>query len=195
MINKVMFIKDIIGQRNEQDLDPIQERCMRFIELSEGQPLLKNLPVSYDDVCRVKIRQKKPRKVFEHTLNGAFQQEHALLAQRSIFSNGESTFIAESAGVEPFFIFPTNGFKFMYSREVENSSADYKIVFEKVFEEFGEDEGEKILTDILRFSYTNKHLAEGIRSGAEVIIYNIPYYYAVRVGATNSYSDLLNALV
>ncbi len=95
--------------------------------------------------------------------------------------------------MESFYIFPIDGYKFMYSREVENSGQEYKQVFDTLFEQFGEKIGNEVITDLLRFTYTSKSLHEGITSGSELIIYGIPYFYAIRTTATE-YSALLSTI-
>jgi hypothetical protein len=141
----------------------------------------------------VKVRKRKGETGdFTETFNEAFEAQHPGLRQRAIFANGTTSFQpANTNESQPFFIFPIDGYKFMYSREVENSGHEYKQVFETLFEQFGEEKGNEVLTDLLRFTYTSKNLNEGIESGSEIIIYGIPYFYAFKVCATDGYDYLL----
>ena len=97
--------------------------------------------------------------------------------------------------VEPFYVFPANGFKFLYSKEVDNSTENYKQVFESILDTVGEASGKDIFTDLLRFTYISENLANGIESGAEIIIYGIPYYYAIRESQIDNYDELLTAFI
>jgi len=170
----------------------LQSQCSEFIIESDGHPLIKNLPSSYNDFHKVKVRKRKSQDGFTEAFNDAFEDEHQSLRQRSIFANGISSYqMHEDTSVEPFYVFPINGFKFMYSREVEYSDQDYKQVFESVFEQLGDEKGHDVLTDLLRFTYVSANLAEGIDSGAEIILYGIPYYYAIKAESYPSYQDLL----
>lgn len=155
---------------------PLNKECSIFLKESQGQPILKNLPSTYEDFHKVKLRQRKKKGEFYKTFNEAFDNIPNL-RQRSITVNGESTFVAENKETEPFFIFPIDGYKFMYSLEVMNSKQDYKDAFEKIVEIF---EDKEIVEDLLKYTYTSKNLLEGIEHGSEIIIYNIPYCYAIR---------------
>ena len=70
---------------------------------------------------------------------------------------------------------------------------DYKQVFETIVEQCG-DESLDMVTDLLKFTYTHENLAEGLQNGCEVIIYNIPFYYALRASLVEEYDDLLTSL-
>lgn len=154
-------------------------------------PLFKSLPSTYGDFQRVKVRQKRKISEIEGTINEAFH-DHYKISQRSIFANGQSTFENED-GKEPFYIFPINGFKFLYSEEVKKSSNHFQTVFEDIFDKIGEDHGKRLMAEVLRFSYVSEKLSEGITMGSEIIIYNIPFYYAIRTSTVDGYSDILNS--
>ena len=167
---------------------PIEKECSVFLKEAQGQPVLKNLPSKYENFHKVKLRQRKKKGEFYKTFNEVFD-DVPNLRQRSITVNGEATFCTESGEIEPFFIFPIDGYKFMYSLEVTNSKQDYKDAFEKIVETFQDTE---IVEDLLKYTYTSKNLIEGIVHGSEIIIYNIPYCYAVR--ANTDYTTFLEQL-
>lgn len=171
-----------------KEVHPIIQECSTFIKESQGLPLLKNFPTQYDDFHKVKMRQRKKHDEFYKTFNEAFNNPN--LRQRSITVNGESTFIPESKDLEPFYVFPIDNYKFLYSLEVTNSKQDYREAFELVVETFHDKE---IVEDLLKYSYTSKNLLEGIEHGSEIIIYNVPYCYAVRV-SNNNYNEFLTSL-
>lgn len=178
-----------------KEIQLLRTNCTQFLQESHGHPLFKNLSTEYGDFHKVKVRKRKGESGdFTETFNEAFENQHPGLRQRAIFANGHSTFqpvFTENS--EPFYVLPIDGYKFMYSREVENSGQEYKQVFDTLFEEFGEEKGNEVITDLLRFTYTSANLSEGIESGSELIIYGIPYFYAVRVESTE-YQDLLSMI-
>lgn len=191
-----MRVKDLIYNYNIGNLELIKKHCSQFIDASGGLPVIKNLPETYDDFQKVKVRKRKHSNTFSNTFNGAFKDELNDLRERAIFVNGWNTFKESPEGaVEPFYVFPINGFKFLYSKEVENSTQNYKQVFESVFCQMGEESGKEVLTDLLRFTYVSEDLSTGIDSGAEIILYGIPYYYALRGSRIDSYDELLTMLV
>lgn len=181
------------NQYQSKEFHLLKTNCTQFIRESQGQPLFKNLSVSYNDFDKIKVRKRKGESGdFTQTFNEAFETQHPGLRQRAIFANGGPTFQPIFDGVvEPFYVFPIDGYKFMYSREVENSGQEYKQVFDTLFEEFGEQKGNEVLTDLLKFTYTSVNLNEGIVSGSEIIIYGIPYFYAIKANSTENYQDLL----
>ncbi len=179
-----------------KEIQVLRASCTQFIKESQGQPLFKNLSTEYGDFHKIKVRKRKGESGdFTETFNEAFEAKHPGLRQRAIFANGPSSFQPTfTEGMEPFYVLPIDGYKFMYSREVENSGQEYKQVFDTLFEEFGEEKGNEVLTDLLRFTYTSSNLSEGIASGSELIIYGIPYFYAVRAESTE-YSELLSSIL
>lgn len=176
---------------------PVKIACTDFLNESNGLPLLKNLPLNYNDLHKVKVRWKKSVNTFSEAFNHAFKHEQDGLRQRAIFTNGAGSLQEAADNQEPFYIFPIDGYKYTYSKEVENSSEEYKKTFDAVFEQFGNDKGQAIdiITELLKFTYTNNNLREGIEQGAEIIIYNIPFYYAVRVSKFEEYNELLDLIL
>ncbi len=175
----------------------LKSSCSQFFRESQGFPLLKNLSCSYSNFHKVKVRRRKGESgEFTETFNEAFELQHPGIRNRAIFANGVMSFEpAISENYEPFFVFPIDGYKFIYSREVMNSGHEYKQVFETLFEQFGEEKGNDVLTDLLRFTYTSNELHEGIESGSEIIIYGIPYFYAIKTTAVQEYTQLLSQVV
>ncbi len=193
-----MRINDLYtSHESTKEFQLLKKNCSQFFTESCGLPLLKNLSSPNQEAFhKVKVRKRKGESGdFTETFNEAFESQHPGLRQRAIFANGISSFqpIHTNESV-PCYVFPIDGYKFMYSREVENSGQEYKQVFETLFEQFGEEKGNQVLTDLLRFTYTSKNLNEGIESGSEIIIYGIPYFYAYKVCATDGYDYLLSKI-
>lgn len=191
-----MRINDIVLPDDTfSGLCTIKQTCNQFLRESDNNPLHKNLPVAHTDFQKIKVRKKKHNTGFSDTFNYAFENQHNELRQRAIFAHGTPSFVAESAvDVEPFYIFPIDGFRYLYSPDVNNSSDNYKKVFETISDSFGESEGTEMLADLLRLTYVSNCLAEGITTGSEIIIYDIPFFYAVRETCTESYEDLLDTM-
>jgi hypothetical protein len=195
-INKYMHVEDLLYNYEIGILEPIKIHCTQFLDESGGFPVVKNLPQTYEDFQKVKVRKRKHTNTFSSMFNGAFKNEMTDLRERSIFANGIAASecdIMES--VEPFYVFPINGFKFLYSKEVDNSTENYQQVFESILDKLGEESGKDMVSDLLRFSYISENLSAGIHSGAEIIIYGIPYYYAIRESRIDDYDELLTTLV
>lgn len=146
----------------------------------------KFLPETYNDIHRVKVRKKQRRDQFSSAFNEAFDEEIHQIRQRAIFANGTQEAETDQ---ESFLIFPPDGFKFLYCAEVSNSSRQYRSVFESILDV---DDGDTF-KELLKFAYTSENLAEGLEANAEIIIYNVPYFYAVRE-SVHSYEDVLSSI-
>jgi hypothetical protein len=170
----------------------IMKECSEFIKLSEGKPLVKYLPSGGPDNQKIKVRKKQRESTFDKFFNGAFSTSHPNMRQRCVFASGN---LVPSkyppANQDLFYIFPTNGFKFMYSTNVRDSSVQYKETLESFMDIFG-DEATDAFSEVLKYDYANNYLLGGIDSGCEIIIYSIPHYYAIRKSSIKSYSTLFS---
>jgi hypothetical protein len=191
-----MLINDILIPRSPtNEFSIVAEYCSDFINESEGFPLVKNLPISYNNVHRVKVRLHKKKTEVTETFNQAFNDEITNFRQRAIFASSSLQNINEKQNTEMFYVFPKDGYKFLYNKEISNSNKDYKQAFDTILEQLGDNnEAIQVIADLLKYTYTSKHLTEGIQSGSEIILYNIPFYYAVRTSLFPDYEDLLTSL-
>lgn len=187
-----MQVKDLIYNYNISDLELIRTYCSEFLEESGGFPIVRSLPNTYENFQKVKVRKRKSSNSFSSTFNGAFEDQMIDLRERSVFVNGRSE---HNESLDPFYVFPIDGYDFLYSKEVDNSTENYKHVYESIISQLGEKSAKMVFTDLLRFSYNSEELAEGIGTGAEIIIYNIPYYYAIRESYVENYNELLTMIV
>lgn len=193
-----MLTTHVLSAIQQEELRILQERCSEFLTESHDLPLLKNLSNKYGDFHKVKVRKRRGEveEEFSDAFNDAFAEKQINLRQRAIFANGKTSFEpCFENDLEPFYIFPIDDYRYMYSSEVENSNADYKKVFDLLFETFGDDEGRNIATELLKFTYKNDNLHHGIQIGAEIIIYNIPYFYAIRKATVNDYQILVKSIL
>lgn len=191
-----MKVDDLIRETMEmEELAIIRERCSQFLEESKGLALFKNLPSEYANFQKVKVRKKKDCNTHDKTFNEVFADETQHIRQRALFANGIASFQESTEeDLEPFYIFPVDGYTYMYSMEVENSTNDYKQVFDLLLEEFGEEKGKEVISELLRFSYKTDDLGEGIEKGCEIILYNIPYYYCIKISSLDNEADVLATL-
>ncbi len=183
-----MYLDEVLhGKR--KTIHPVVAECSIFLEQSNGLPLLKNLPQDYEDFRKVKLRMRKKKadNKFAKTFNEAFD-EIPHLRQRAMFANGSTSFVPETVEREPFYVFPTDGYKFMYSMEVTNSNTDYMKAFDVILEQFCGDT--ELMEQVLKYSYTKENLQEGIKRGSEIILYNMPYCYVIRESSVE-YTKLL----
>lgn len=169
-------------------LPTIINECSQFLVESGGLPLLKNLPKNKNGFIKVKVRHQKANCPFIKVFNDAFADERTNLLQRSIIAHGENGFQSNNAELEPFYVFPIDGYRYMYNPTA--STRDYIESFNSLMEKLG-DMGGDILKDVLKRDYEFDNLQRGISSGSEIIIYGIPYYYALRKSLVDDYERFL----
>lgn len=167
-------------------LPTLSYECSEFLMESGGLPLLKNLPRFKDGFTKIKVRHQRTTDPFLETFNTAFADERTRLMQRAVFAQGESSFIPSTdPNLEPFYIFPVDGFRYMYNPSA-SSAMEYKETFDKLVSNVGESAPE-ILQKLLKYDYVFDRLEEGISSGSEIIFYGIPYYFALRKSIIDDY--------
>lgn len=165
------FQSNNIDSIDSHDINRIKHTCNEFIAESRGIPLLKNLPESYGICKKVKARHSKKLNKINDCFDVAFD-EHKLL-QKAIYAHGPNTFTPildeNVCKYNIFYLFIPNKFRFLYNPAVINSEqTDYDIL------------DSSLLSEVLQYGYVNEDLAAGIEQGAEIIIYNVPYFYAIR---------------
>lgn len=159
----------------------ISTECSDFLNDSCGQPVFKLLPKTYTDFHKVKVRHKRCDNIGE-VFNQAFGPNN--IRQRAVFASAHIPDVTTES--EPFFIFPINGFRFLYSVEVRDSGHAYRQVMETLIHHLNdEQEASSLIADLLKNTYKQTNLADGILQGAEIILYNIPFYYALRASTAD----------
>jgi hypothetical protein len=189
-----MLIEDLLGKNSplaSHERYMLKVNCAQFIEESDGCPLFKLLPASYQNFKRVKARLQKRTNELTEVYNKAFN--HNNIRQRAVFAYASVPSLHED--MDTFYVFPVNGYKYLYCKEVTDSNSDYKRVVDTLFEQFNDTvKATEIITDLLKYTYLTEHLHDGIVAKAEIILYNIPQYYAVRVNPNQEYSEILSLI-
>lgn len=185
-----MLIKHLLGDNDTleySDAETLRTECSQFFKESESIPVFKLLPSNYGKFQKVKVRQRRSMAHMTPMFTEAFNYTN--LSNRAVFAY---PLIEEhQVGLEPFFVFPINGYRFLYNKEVQNSNENYSDVLTKLAETIVDDQTSfDIVVDLLKYTYHNTNLAEGLSSKSEIIFYNIPYYYAVRKTAVVDYAEL-----
>lgn len=188
-----MLIEDLFSTTcpiSNNQLQILQQQCSGFLAESAALPIYKLLPQSYGDFHKVKVRQHRSSNHIDTVFNNAFDH-YSNLRQRAVFVNSQLPTIREN--LQPFFIFPINGYKYLYCKEVSNSSDDYQKVLSTLVEQFDDNAtAVDFVTDLLKYTYVGNNLTEALTNNCEIILYNIPYYYAVRVSTHRDYQSIVN---
>ena len=192
-----MLVNDILfsEKHSNEQIDVLSQHCRQFIDESDGLPLFKNLSIKFNDFHKVKIRRQKRKSEITKSFNEAFKNQYTDLRQRALFVYGSQDNIPLIENQELFYVFPIDGFQYMYNTAVTDSNQEYKSAFDTMLEKFeNNEEAVQIITDLLQYTYSSTDLSEGIQKGVEVIVYNIPYYFAMRANLVEDYTQLLTSL-
>jgi hypothetical protein len=187
-----MLVADILESVSvNEDMRYLSIVCSDFLRETQS-PLLKSLPTHYNNIQRVKARKHKISEISE-VYNKAFDSTWSNLRQRGIITYPLNPPIIENT--ELFYVLPINGYQFMYSKEVTDSTSNYKQTINVLVEQFNNNhEVSDIIADLLKYTYTTENLLEGIQNKSEIIFYGIPYYYVIRVAEYPNYKDLTNTI-
>jgi hypothetical protein len=167
--------------------------CSEFLKQSNGKPLVKFLPKEGPDQRKIKVRKRKTDSKFDKVFNTVFSQ-HPDLRQRAVFCSGASGLREEDAeaDLEPFYVFPPDGFKYIYSPNVYRSSIQYQDTLDRFLDVMGENAAIETFKEVLKYDYIGSNLIDGIGQGCEIIVYNVPYFFAIRTSSVNKYSTLFS---
>lgn len=175
-------------------IEKIRKECDLFLQESSDLPLIKSLKETDSNFRKVKVRTKSISDEFVESVNEAFENEYRNLYGRSVFCNGYHK--DADTGEEQVYVFPINGFKYFFNPNVTLLLTQYKKAYETLNSSLDEESAESIFVDMVKYSYNDSNipLNQALFSKKEIIIYNIPYYYAVKTEKFTDYLDLLELL-
>lgn len=166
----------------------ILKECGQFLTESNAKPLLRALPKNGDGFRKVKIRKKnKYNNPLEHYFDIAFLNKYREIRLRSMIVQ-TAVPVETPEEQELFYVFPIDDYKILYNRQVNNYVA-YAASLRPIIETL--DSAESLLVHLFEHTYESQSLEQAIDSGAEILIYDIPYYYAIRSSLYKDYNDVL----
>lgn len=185
-----MLVGDLFDVQyiKQKDIHVLKTHCSRFMQESAGLPVFRALPSAGEDFRRVKVRYHKRSDSISELFNAALESVAPNLMPRGIFTQPSVMELEE--GYDPFYVFPVNGYRFLYSKGVQNSNINFRTMVAELEEKV--DGAHELTRDLIKYTYVTENLEEGIRSDSEIIFFNIPCYYAIRCSAVKSYSSLIN---
>ena len=189
-----MKIQELLSNHQKLPADyvhAIRNTCGDFIYSTES-PLIKNLNMD-SLVSRVKIRHHKRNDPFVEVFNDALLKKFGKtnIHQRCIFANGPDSF-KKVHNQTPYYVFPIDGFSFLYSRQITDVNEEFRDTLSVLKNSIDSSEAFSIVHDLLLYTYESSNLEQGIIDGCEIIVYDIPYYFAVNVKSFPVYDQLLH---
>jgi len=175
-------------------LQNIKDNCSQFLLESKGIPTFKLLSNSYEELSKVKVRHKKKETLVSHTMDYA---NDAKIYNRSVFTYGNNFPTPLEDNKQIYYVFPTDGYEYLYSTSVKHSDTSIRAMFFEFLEKLEPQDSNKIpglISDLLNFTYTNKNLCDGLYHENEILFYNISCFYVVAQNKYPKYNDLYEML-
>lgn len=174
-------------------LQKIKTECDNFISDSRGNYAQKTLYFDGRFVKKVKVRKKKTKDNFSQLFDEAFEDEYKEIHGRSIFCNGPHS--SKDSNKEEFYVFPINGYKFLYNPDIDYYR-EYSKIYDNLQTTMDTNNAKITFKDMIEYSYkeSEQKLHDALFSGNEIIFYNIPYYYAVKKSKHPDYAELLKII-
>lgn len=170
----------------------ILKECNQFLAESNSKPLLRALPKIGDGFRKVKVRKKnKYNDPLEQYFDIAFLNKYREIRLRSMIVQTTAPNLT-TEDKELFYVFPINEYKILYNRQIDSYAA-YAASLRPVVENL--DSAESLLVHLFEHTYESHSLEEAIDAKAEILIYNIPYYYAIRSSLYQDYNDVLTGCI
>lgn len=162
----------------------ITNHCSDFLN-EVALPIFKNLPNRTNSFEKVKVRHK-PTDFIGECFNEAFADKGANIYNRGVFACTGYTINSDGC----YYVFPVNGYRFLYSKEITNIHEHVISVLTQI----NEHESKSLVRDLLRLSYIHENLISGIQAECEIVFYNIPFFYAIRKSEVTNYERFLEEL-
>ena len=154
--------------------------------------MIKESVISPAIFKKVKVRKKDARGDFVESLNEALSDTYQNLYGRSVRCNGNNVSNNPENDV---YVFPLNGFKFLFNPNVDDIHENRKTL-DTLQNVMDNNAAKKIFIDMVDYSYCDDgvNFVSALESGKEIVIYNIPYFYAVQKKDFPIYSELFSLL-
>jgi len=184
-----MLLDDLLNENKKSPMyGTIMRECSQFFEQSTGLTMLKKQHTKYTDFKKVKVRFNN-KSQSSKKISQAFNEKTNNLIHKAIVCNHPSSILDVDGHLS--YVLPINGYKFIYNVEVSNSKKELNNSSNSLYSTIKNDElSDSILSDLVKYTYVDYDLHEGLKANAEIIIYNIPYYYTVSITAIQ-YDKLL----
>lgn len=166
------------------------KECSEFLEKSNGRPLYKVLPSTYGGFKKIKIRKKsKHKSEIEKYFDLAFYGIYKDLRLRSMLAHLKKPTVETPETHEVYYVFPKNGFKVIYNSEI----GDYENYIKELEDKVSKCENKDlILKELFSFSYNTVDFSDiDCYNDNDLLIYNIPYYYAIKGSLIDNYSEFV----
>lgn len=156
----------------------IMKECSSYLNQYEGPPFIKWIPNSAADdrtILKIKLRHRKNHSTFDDYFNYALSKKG--LRQKALFIKNDP-----ENNSSPYFIIPPNGYQTLYSSMVHDSKELEEKLFKPLLTLNCVETIKSLFKEVLELHYTDTDPSQAIVQNREVILYNVPYVYAIKQG-------------
>lgn len=166
----------------------ITTTCSDFIS-ETNTPLYRVLPARGEGFRKIKIRRKtKHNHQFEQYFDDAFGSQYKDMRLRSLIAHTrEPQNIA--LDMEVFYVFPPNGYKLLFAHHIENFD-EHIATLGTMLNQHSESASD-LLKRVFEFTYQQGSISEAAKTGADVMIFDIQNYYAIRKSLIVDYNKFV----
>ena len=167
----------------------IKTECSQYLNLlpTPDSWLMKPMKSNTGMSSKIKIRHKKVKAEYEAEINNVFSSEHQKLLQRCLIAYTSNKSLNLNDDMTLYYVFPINGFKFMYNPIIDYSLQQYDDLLDKL-NDMGSSKRD-IFYNTIKLSFKSDSLIEANQNSCEIIFYNIPYYYAIQKEYFENFMD------
>lgn len=168
----------------------ITQHCSQFIKDSAGAPLFRCLNSNGEGFRKVKIRKKNRHEFeLEKYFDMAFDHEYKDVRLRSVVAYTTPPAV-RTPSHELFYIFPTDGYRVLFNRQVSNYSQYIEELQESVR---GCKQPDELMKMFFSYAYAHtSNISEAMTPNSTILLYGIQDYYAVRASLIEDYNDFIN---
>lgn len=180
-----MFVSDLLTNHpiSPRTLYMIRTKCSSFISESNSLPIFKRLDFTYGTSSKVKVRHSQTfatNRVLDDAFSSSIENTIVPVTTQAL------DFVTPSD--EWYYVFPTNGYKFLYSEYIP----DYRYLIATME---SKNVDRSVMVEAIRETYTNnEQLSQGIGSSVEIMLYGLQSFYVVSCSAYPIYTELLSII-
>jgi hypothetical protein len=175
-----MYISDLFGTGQvlqSGQLFPIRNGCSDFLRESQGRPVFKHLPNCVKVCTKVKVRHKTSPILERFTSANVIQDSKAFVDTTTI----------PIPNVRNYWIFPANGYKYLFNPNV----IDYTTSINKILENVSDVD---VVDELIKELYLSDNLNVALMTETQILWYKISHFYAVDCSMFRNYAELLKIL-
>lgn len=173
-------------------LKTLEDDCQQFLNDLPNKPLVKSLPKLGDSFRKVKARKRKIHSTLDRLMHTSFQTIQKRIISTAITAYNTEIFENISKDHEEFFIFPIDNYKILCCNSITNYKKQFDLCLNNLLKISDIKFAANSILELLQTNYDEINSFKELKDrNVEMLIYNIPYFYAVRCSSVENYEILI----